>query len=125
MIRLAIVVWVLATPGAATAQPWNLRDLDIPLDRSQVLDLTAGRVLIEPDDGKSKFLRGGAYVYSYPDGGATIFGRYMVQKDGRVCIDFGRGRARCDLYVRNRGILLKLTEQGGRFPLRIELGLKP
>ena len=88
------------------------------LDRGAVLGLIEGRTLTFFDNGQSKFSVGGAYSYTYANGGGTAFGAYDVAEDGTVCIAFRNGFGRCDRYVQSGGRVVMLTEKGERFPIR-------
>lgn len=125
MIRCLIFCALVIAARPVAAEEWNLRDTDIPLTSAQVAALTAGRTLTFHDDGQSKFSVSGAYSYTYGNEGGTAFGRFTVEKDGRVCIDFTNGRQRCDLYVKSGGLLMMISERGDRFPVRLHLELKP
>ena len=120
-----ICLFMFSLASSALAQDWNLRSVDAPLGHDQARALTAGTALTFYDDGQSRFSVGGAYSYTYANSGSTAFGVFRVEDDGRVCIDFRNGHNRCDLFVRNGGVLVMLTEKGERFPIRIHLSLKP
>lgn len=108
---------LLTTPGWAA--DWSLRPGDTPLDATE-LDGLAGQVLTFYDDGQSRYSAGGSYSYTYSpaNGGGTAFGRYALADDGSVCVTFRNGFDRCDLYVRNKGRLILITQTGERFPVR-------
>ena len=88
------------------------------LSRDEVQVLTDGRTLVFYDDGQSMFSVGGAYSYTYANGGGTAFGQYSISDDGTVCIQYRNGRARCDRYVESRGRIVMLTANGERYPVR-------
>ncbi len=116
---LLIAAACAATPlGAAD---WVTRPGDVPLDPDE-LDALAGRTLTFYDDGRSKYSAGGAYSYTYSavNGGGTAFGTYSVAEDGSICVQYRNGFDRCDLYVRNNGRLILITEKGERYPVRPE-----
>ncbi|MDW3183239.1 MAG: hypothetical protein R8F89_14755 [Roseobacter sp.] len=102
---------------AVLAQDWQFRDGDRALDHAEVMALTEGQTLVFFDEGQSKFSSGGAYSYTYASG-ESAFGRYRVEPDGTVCIDYRNGFARCDRYVESGTRIVMLTEKGERFPLR-------
>lgn len=125
-MRISLICLFLFTLScSALAQDWNLRSVDSPLGQEQARALTAGSTLTFYDDGQSRFSVGGAYSYTFADSNSTAFGIFRIEDDGRVCIDFRNGRNRCDLFVRNGGLLVMLTEKGERFPIRVHLTLKP
>lgn len=111
------VFWMLLALPAA-AQDWAVRSGDDLLDRGAVLDLIDGRTIVFFDDGQSKFSVGGAYSYTYANGGGTAFGAWDVDADGMVCIAFRNGFSRCDRYVRAGARFVMLTQKGERFPIR-------
>lgn len=115
---MRFLVFLLCLAAPAAAQDWALRSTDTVLDRSAVLALVEGRTLTFFDDGQSKFSAGGAYSYTYANGGGSAFGRFDVAQDGTVCIAYRNGRGRCDRYVQNAGRIVMLTENGERFPIR-------
>ncbi|KIC51966.1 hypothetical protein [Tateyamaria sp. ANG-S1] len=115
-MRLSLIFLLLT--GPAFAQDWALRSTDAPLDGPAVVALVEGNTLTFFDDGQSKFSAGGAYSYTYANGGGTAFGRYVVGDDGTVCIAFRNGFGRCDRYVESNGRVVMLTEKGERFPIR-------
>lgn len=115
-MRMIVLLALLATPAAA--ENWAIRNGDTVLSRGDVLRLIEGRTLVYFDNGESKFSAGGAYSYTYANGGGTAFGRFDVATDGTVCIAYRNGRARCDRYVETDGRYVMLTESGDRFPIR-------
>ncbi|GFE50440.1 hypothetical protein So717_21930 [Roseobacter cerasinus] len=94
-----------------------MRASDRELTRAEVEQLTDGRTLIFFDEGRSRFSAGGAYSYTYVSG-ESAFGRYRVEQDGTVCIDYRNGFSRCDRYVESSGRIVMLTQKGERFPIR-------
>lgn len=115
-MRLTFLLLCLATP--LSAQDWAVRSSDTILDGGAVSTLIDGNTLTFFDDGQSRFSAGGAYSYTYANGGGTAFGRYDVAEDGTVCIAYRNGFSRCDRYVENAGRFVMLTEKGERFPIR-------
>ncbi|UWR07738.1 MULTISPECIES: hypothetical protein [Ruegeria] len=103
------------------AAEWAVRPGDIPLSPAE-LNALAGRTLTFYDDGQSKYSAGGAYSYTYSavNGGGTAFGTYRIAADGSICVQYRNGFDRCDLYVRNNGRLILITEKGERYPVRPE-----
>lgn len=117
MKRCLFLTVLLISPMAVPAQDWQFRDGDRALDHAEVMALTEGQTLVFFDEGQSKFSSGGAYSYTYASG-ESAFGRYRVEPDGTVCIDYRNGFARCDRYVESGTRIVMLTEKGERFPLR-------
>lgn len=72
------------------------------------------------DDGVSRYSPGGSYSYTYSalNGGGTAFGTYQIEADNSLCVLFRNGFDRCDLFVRNAGRLVLITQQGERYPVR-------
>lgn len=102
----------------ALAQDWALRSGDRVLGQAEVARLVEDRTLVFFDDGRSRFSSGGAYSYTYANGGGTAFGTFEVGADGTVCIAFRNGFSRCDRYVDAGGRVVMLTQKGERFPVR-------
>ncbi|MDA0963063.1 MAG: hypothetical protein O2898_09110 [Proteobacteria bacterium] len=118
----------LVAGGAAAQSPspdWTLLPGDMPLSVDDLGSLTNGGSLTFHDDGISRFSAGGSYSYTYANQGGTAFGTFDIRDDGKICIDFRNGAGCCDLYVRNGLRLILLTENGERFPVKIELGINP
>lgn len=115
-MRCFLLLCLISVP--ALAQEWNLRANDRALPRAEVVALIEGQTLLFFDDGQSKFSTGGAYSYTYANGGGTAYGRYEVGADGIVCIAFRNGFGRCDRYVESAARIVMLTQKGERFPLR-------
>ncbi len=111
--------------GGVAADEWNLRDSDQVLDTVAMAHIADGSSLTFFDDGVSLFSAGGAYSYTYANNGGTAFGRFRVMDEGVICIDYRNGFGRCDKYVRNAGRLVLLTEDGERYPVKIEAGVSP
>ncbi len=105
------------------AEEWNLRPGELQLNYEQVTELTTNRTLNFFNNGQSKYSVGGAYSHSFPDEGGTQFGVFDVRRDGRVCVNFRNGENRCNLYLKSHGLLLMLTEEGDRFPVKLEFEL--
>lgn len=114
---------LMASPVAADG--WNLRDGDRVLDPDAIALIADGGALTYFDDGISLFSAGGAYSYTYANNGGTAFGRFSVQSDGVICIEYRNTFSRCDKYVRNAGRLVLLTEDGERYPVKSEKGTLP
>ena len=45
-------------------------------------------------------------------------GPYRITDTGDVCIDFGNGATRCDLYVQSGNRTILIDEKGDRYPVR-------
>ena len=112
-----LIAFLAFAAGSATAKDWSVRHADRLLTKPEVEHLTAGRTLMFYDDGQSKFSVGGAYSYTYAQGG-TAFGHFEIKENGTVCISFRNGFARCDRYVEAAGRIVMLTAKGERFPVR-------
>ena len=112
------VLFALLFATSVSAEDWNIRASDTVLDQQAVAAVIEGNTLTFFDDGQSKFSIGGAYSYTYANGGGTAFGAYSIGADGTVCIAFRNGFGRCDRYVESGGRFVMLTESGDRFPIR-------
>lgn len=115
---MRILILLLLSAWPALADEWAMRASDTVLDRQAILARVEGQTLVFFDDGQSKFSVGGAYSYTYANGGGTAYGAYQIADDGTVCIAFRNGFGRCDRYVESGGRLVMLTEKGERFPIR-------
>ena len=122
--RPALIISLLFATGAE-AQHWNMRSDDRVLDAADLALIADGGSLTYFDDGVSQFSAGGSYSYTYANGGGTAFGRFRVEGQGTICIDYRNGFSRCDKYVRNAGRLVLLTENGQRFPVKTADGVSP
>ncbi len=120
MSRIISLIAMFLIPTAAAAQDWALRAGDKLLSHMEVAQLTTGQTLVFYDDGQSKFSAGGAYSYTYASG-QSAYGRYTIEPDGTVCIQYRNGFARCDRYVQSGTRIVLLTEDGQRFPIRPEV----
>lgn len=111
--------FLVALPSLATAAGWNLREGDRPFDNAELAALP-GQSYRFYDDGRSDYGNEGNYSYTYSaaNGGGTAWGHYHIAEDGSVCVTFENGRSRCDLYVRNEGRIVLITETGERYPVR-------
>lgn len=118
-----LIAIVVADP--VVAQDWNLRKADVLLDKTGAEVMISGRTLTIQNKGEVRYSVGGSYSYTFLDDENTVFGIFSVDPDGRVCVDYRDGNRRCDFYVVNDSVLFMLTEQGGRFPVKVHLGLKP
>lgn len=105
--------------ASVRADDWPLRSGDVPFAAEELRALP-GRAFVFFDDGEALFGENGAYSYTYSatNGGGTAWGSYSIAQDGSVCIDYGSGRQRCDLYVRNGNRVIVLTQAGERYPVR-------
>ena len=120
MRALTVLLAFLALPAAA--QDYALRESDQRFDVPGLAEAITGRTLTFFDDGASRFSAGGSYSYTYGmrNGGGSQFGTFTVMPGGIVCILFRNGFDRCDMYVRARGQIVVLTEDGERYPVRSE-----
>ena len=117
MKYLMAAVLAGAVPLAGAAQDWALRSGDTVLSRAEMQAELVVQDIVFYDNGRSQFGAGGAYAYTYDQGG-TAFGQYTLRDDGVICIAYRNGFGRCDKYVRNGGRLVVITEDGDRFPVR-------
>lgn len=125
MNRFLSPILFLVFTGTASAEDWNLRTSDEVLDETSMARIADGASLTYFDDGISLFSVGGSYSYTYANDGGTAFGRFRLENNGVICIDYRNGFGRCDKYVRNAGRLVLLTEDGQRYPVKSEAGITP
>lgn len=111
--------FIVVLPLSAAAADWGLRQGDRPFDKVELAALP-GQSFVFYDDGRADYGNGGDYSYTYAaaNGGGTAWGHYRIAEDGSVCVRFENGRSRCDLYVRNDGRIVLITETGERYPVR-------
>lgn len=84
---------------------------DKPVSADVISQLVVGRtVAIGPDT--AAYGQDGSYSYK---GGS--FGRYRIN-DGRICVDFADGNARCDRIISDAGNYYLVTRGGQRFQFR-------
>lgn len=115
-MRLALI-FSLVFGSSAFAQD-SLRDSEEIIAQSQLSGLLSGHIVEFFDGSKSTFGSDGGYSYTYTDDGPIWAGRYMVEDQSRVCVDFDNGSRRCDRYVRDGERLVLITVDGTRFPIR-------
>ncbi len=94
-----------------------MRPGDRPFTRSELAAFLLTHAVRFHDGGHSEYGPGEAYAYVYESGGRAE-GRYRIEPDGSVCVDFDNGFSRCDLYVRNGTRVLLIDQKGDRYPLR-------
>ncbi|WP_166418176.1 hypothetical protein [Cochlodiniinecator piscidefendens] len=117
MNKLCITFLLLCSPSFA--QDWSVREGDVLLNSYELETLLVGHEITFYDGGSSRFTADGVYGYTYGAGG-TALGQYTVEEDSTVCVTYGNGFARCDLYVMNNDRLIVITEEGDRYPIRPE-----
>jgi len=101
----------------ADAAEWNLRPGDEPFSPSALAAFFASTEIQFYDGGRSEYGPGEAYAYVYSNEDRAE-GRFRIEDDGSVCVDFVNGFSRCDLYVRNGTRVILIDEKGDRFPLK-------
>lgn len=116
MRRLAIILSVALT-APALAEGWAMKPGDVTFTRAEITAFLAEHEVRFYDGGQSEYGPGGAYAYVY-DGGDRAEGRYRIEADGSVCVEFENGWSRCDLYVRNGDRVLLIDQKGDRYPLK-------
>ncbi|WP_377848863.1 hypothetical protein [Bosea sp. UC22_33] len=83
---------------------------DKPVPKAELQKLIAGRTITA--GGSLSFGADGRYSYN---GGSP--GTYRVD-NGRICVDFDNGRARCDKIVKDAGNYYLITAKGDRFQFK-------
>jgi hypothetical protein len=119
-MRLITVLFLIGA-SAATAQDFVPRSSDAVLDRASMEQAVIGETHEFYDGGQSFFSVSGTYTYTYSDG-TRAYGRWawpQDNQDGVICTAFNHGFQRCDMYVRAGDRLVLITEDGSRFPVRI------
>jgi hypothetical protein len=124
-MKLPFAFFLCALALPLQAQDWNIRDSDHVLEAGELARIADGASLTYFDDGVSLFSAGGAYSYTYANNGGTAFGVFRIAGEGEICIDYRNGFSRCDIYVRNAGRLVLVTEDGERYPVKIAKGVAP
>ncbi|MCU9846985.1 hypothetical protein OEZ60_03120 [Defluviimonas sp. WL0024] len=112
---LILAAFGLAQP--ASAEGWAMKPGDEVFTPDGIAAFVAGTEIRFYDGGRSEYGADGSYAYVY-DGGDRAEGRYRIEDDGSVCVEFLNGWSRCDLYVRNGGRVLLIDEKGDRYPLK-------
>ncbi|WP_108852754.1 hypothetical protein [Albidovulum aquaemixtae] len=116
MNRAAILV-ILSLVQPAFAEGWGMKSGDVVFTKAELSEFIAENEVRFYDGGHSEYGPDDAYAYVY-EGGDRAEGRYRIEEDGSVCVDFRNGWSRCDLYVRNGGRVLLIDEKGDRYPLK-------
>lgn len=81
---------------------------DRPVPKSELQKLIVGKTISSGGAGLS-YAKDGRYTYN---GGSP--GKYRID-NGRICIDFDNGGARCDSIVKDAGKYYLINRQGQRF----------
>ncbi len=111
---LAFVVFA----NAVSAQEWAERVGDKRLSQMSLRLYLVGQTVTFYDDGQSQYFEDGAYTYTYAGSERVAHGQYELHEQGKVCVSFANGFARCDLFVKAMDRIVLLTEKGERFPVR-------
>jgi len=104
--------------AAVPAVAQGVRDNDRRLNAAEITDMLSGRIVEFHDGSKSRYGADGSYAYTYADGEPPFVGAYTAGDDGRVCVSFENGAARCDHYVMDGTRLILVIADGTRFPVR-------
>ncbi|MBN9453989.1 MAG: hypothetical protein J0I42_18785 [Bosea sp.] len=89
--------------GIANAQ-------DKPVPKGELQKLIVGQTITA--GGSLSYGADGRYTYN---GGSP--GTYRIA-NGRICVDFDNGRARCDKIVKDAGNYYLITSKGDRFQFK-------
>lgn len=120
--------WFLAqfgmSPELVKAEEWFESRWEKTLNYAETRELVSGHTLTIPGFGQSTYHENGAYTFAYEDQQTTQFGFFEVRNDGIVCVDFQNQSERCDVYVKDQGLLFLITEEGKRFPVSLSLEIK-
>ena len=89
----------------------NANAQDKPVSKAELQKLIAGKSVAI---GSSSASYGADGRYTFNGGNP---GKYRVD-NGRICVDFDSGQARCDRIVKDAGNYYLINGQGGRFQFR-------
>ncbi len=117
MLRRSAILIALTLGPPAHAEGWAMKPGDVTFSATEIAAYLAENEVRFYDGGQSEYGDNGAYAYIY-DGGDRAEGRYRIEEDGSVCVDYLNGWSRCDLYVRNGDRVLLIDEKGDRYPLK-------
>ncbi len=117
MLRHAAMVAIIVFARPALAEGWAMKPGDVSLTSSEIAAFIAKNEVRFYDGGQSDYGADGTYAYVYSNEDRAE-GRYRIEADGSVCVDFVNGFSRCDLYVRNGDRVLLIDEKGDRYPLQ-------
>ncbi|MFY9209972.1 MAG: hypothetical protein WAO69_02490 [Aestuariivita sp.] len=122
--RPSALVLLAALAAPAVAQDWTLPEGQEVLSYEQARGLTSGRTLSFPGLGQSTYFTDGRYVFKGEDRSILQFGMFEVRRDGKVCVNLYSDGTRCDVFLKNHGLLFMLTEKGDRFPVQLEIEVR-
>ncbi len=118
---LAALIAFAALVPPAFAKDW--RKTQWPLDTlsyEEAKDLTSDRVLTFPGLGQSTYFDDGSYAFKREGQTEVRIGAFKIRRDGRVCVDFQPNSSRCDVFMKDRGLLFLMTEEGDKFPVHFK-----
>jgi hypothetical protein len=125
MFRLLINLLLFATASSVNAQDWNLRSMNLPLNETFGVRPDANTLATDNENSLSQSSDQVEYKYAYENSDDASFGIFRLGKSGRVCVNLRDGRDTCDLYLHSKGMMVTLAERGGRFPIQVQLDLRP
>lgn len=113
---------ILALLGSAIGPPalageWAMRAGDVLFTQPELTARVSGQTLTFYDNGRSIFAADGSYQWVYAGGGIWQ-GSWVAGLDSTICITYVTNVTRCDLYVKNKGRLVLISEEGDRFPVQ-------
>lgn len=116
MLRRAAMMTITVFAQPALAEGWATKPGDEGFTSSEIAAFIARNEVRFHDGGQSDYGADGTYAYVYSNEDRAE-GRYRIEADSSVCVDFVNGFSRCDLYVRNGDRVLLIDEKGDRYPL--------
>ncbi len=103
MIMLALTA-LISVLGSANAE-------DKPVSKAELQKLIVGKS-ISIGTASASYGHDGRYTFN-----GSNPGKYRVD-NGRICVDFDNGQARCDKVVKDAGSYYLINAQGNRFQIR-------
>ena len=117
MKTFAALIASFALCQTADAQP--LRPGDRAYGQTELTEMLVDHAVEFFDGSISRYRADGAYSYKYTESDRPYLGRYSVQADGVVCVQFLSGAARCDTFVSDGLRMVLVIADGTRFPVRM------
>lgn len=84
---------------------------DKPVPKAELQKLTVGKT-VGIGSSSASYGKDGRYAFN---GGSP--GKYRID-NGRICVDFDNGQARCDKVVKDAGNYYLINGQGSRFQFK-------
>ena len=117
MLRHMLMAAMTLSVGPALAGDWAMNPDDVALSRADIAEFLATQDERSCDGGRSEYGPDWRYAYIYSNEDRAE-GRFRIEADGSVCVDFANCFSRCDLFGRNCVRVLLIDEKGDRYPLK-------